>query len=112
MELLHNMELASLACRYAVIHSCNLMAPHLLIPAFLDDTDSEECEIGIELGMDWMMGCDEIQAIGNRISDGMRKEIEAALDMGIPVIRIGFVGDPIETLTRLVFGEKVENEDY
>jgi len=115
MELFHNMELASLACRYAVQHGCNPMAPHLLIPAFLDDMNPEERQTGIELGMDWLMDCDELWVIGDRISEGMEIEIDTALDAGIPVIRIGFVGDPIETLTSLVIdeddGEDDEEED-
>ena len=105
MELFRNMELASLACRYAVLHGCNPMAPHLLIPAFLDDTDPEERAIGIELGMDWMLDCDELWVIGDRISEGMKKEMDTALATGIPVIRICFVGDPIETLKSLVIDD-------
>jgi len=111
MELFRNMELASLACRYAVLHGCNPMAPHLLHPAFLDDANPEEREIGIELGMDWLMDCDELWVIGDRISDGMQKEMEAALDLEIPIIRLGFVGDPIETLTNLVFDDDDDEEE-
>ena len=105
MELFHNLELASLACRYAVQHGCNPMAPHLLIPAFLDDTDAEERKVGIELGIDWLMNCDELWVIGERISEGMQNEIDMALDLDIPVIRIGFIGDPIRALESLVFEE-------
>lgn len=112
MELFRNMELASLACRYAVQHGCNPMAPHLLIPAFLDDTNPEERQTGIELGMDWLMDCDELWVIGDRISEGMEIEIDTALDAGIPVIRIGFIGDPIETLRSLVINEDdVDDEE-
>ena len=103
IELFRNMELANLACRYAVQHGCNPMAPHLLIPGFLDDTDPEEREIGIQLGLDWLMDCDELWVIGDRISDGMRQEMEAAQDEGIPVVRINFGADPIETLLGLVY---------
>ena len=111
MELFRNMKLASLACRYAVQHGCNPMAPHLLIPAFLDDTNPEERQIGIELGMDWLMDCDELWVIGDRISEGMQMEIDTALDSEIPVIRIDFVGDPIETLTSLVFDDEDDEDD-
>jgi len=81
------------------------MAPHLLIPAFLDDTDAEERQVGIELGIDWLMDCDELWVIGERISEGMQNEIDMALDLDIPVIRIGFIGDPIRALESLVFEE-------
>ena len=108
IELFQNLELANLACRYAVQHGCNPMAPHLLIPGFLDDTDPEEREIGIQLGLDWLMDCDELWVIGERVSDGMRQEIDAARELGIPVVHISFGADPIETLLGLVY---YPNED-
>ena len=111
IELFRNLELANLACRYAVQHGCNPMAPHLLIPGFLDDKDPEEREIGIQLGIDWLMDCDELWVIGDRISDGMRREIDAAQDEEIPVVRISFGTDPIETLLGLVYDSDEDDEE-
>ena len=111
IELFRNLELANLACRYAVQHGCNPMAPHLLIPGFLDDTDPDEREVGIQLGLDWLMDCDELWVIGDRISDGMRREMDVARDEGIPVVRISFGADPIETLLGLVYDSDEDEEE-
>lgn len=56
------------------------MAPHLLLPTFLDDTKVDERN----LAMDWCLAmldrCDEIWVIGKHVSTGMQEEIERALD--------------------------------
>ena len=59
--------------------------PHLYFPQFLDDDDQDCRELGQLLGLMWLQDCDELWVIGRRISDGMKKEIEMAKKLDIPV---------------------------
>lgn len=67
-------------------------APHLLYTRILDDTRPEERRVGIEMGLAVLARCDELWAFGEHISAGMRKEMEAAWHLGIPVYRMGIHG--------------------
>lgn len=62
--------------------------PHLLYPRFLDDTIPSEREMGIDAGMAYMRVCEEVFVFmdaSRLISDGMRAEIEWALEHAVPV---------------------------
>ena len=61
------------------------MAPHLFFPEFLSEDKQEEREAGIQFGLEWLSGCDELWVIGNRITEGMKREIAVAEELGIPV---------------------------
>ena len=84
-DLRHNRHLAWLGCEYAVRQGYLPMAPHLFFPAFLSEDVSEERETGIQFGLEWLNGCDELWIIGSRISEGMKREIAIAGELGIPV---------------------------
>ena len=73
-------------CEY-VVRKCGAIpiAPHLFFPQFLDDDDPDRRELGQLLGMLWLEECDELWVIGRHISDGMKKEIEMAKKLDIPV---------------------------
>ena len=72
-DLRHNRQLARLACGYAVSRGYMPLAPHLFFPEFLSEDMPEER--------------DEIWVIGNRITEGMKREIAVAEELGIPVSR-------------------------
>lgn len=72
-------------CRFACRHEVVPIAPHLMYPQFLDDDIPEEREEGICLGMELLKRCDELWVFGDRISEGMRVEIEAAEQNGIKI---------------------------
>ena len=80
-----NIDVANKACRYAVDHGCVPYAPHLYFPQFLSEADPDEREMGILLGLTWLAGCDELWVIGDRISEGMKREISKADEWKIPV---------------------------
>ena len=80
-----NIDVANKACRYAVNHGYVPYAPHLYFPQFLSEADPEEREMGILLGLTWLAGCNELWVIGDRISEGMEKEITKAKEWHIPV---------------------------
>ena len=84
-DLRHNRQLARLACGYAVSLGYMPMAPHLFFPEFLSEDVPEEREAGIRFGLDWLSGCDELWVIGNRVTEGMKREIAVAKELGIPV---------------------------
>lgn len=86
-ELAHNCRIAEVACKCAVRLGYMPLAPHLFFPLFLSDNDPEEREAGIRFGLEWLKECDEIWVIGQRVSEGMKREIVAAVERGIPVIQ-------------------------
>lgn len=89
-ELAHNRRIAEVACKCAVRLGYMPLAPHLFFPLFLSDNDPEEREAGIRFGLEWLKECDEIWVIGQRVSDGMKREIVTAVERGIPVIQFVF----------------------
>ena len=61
--------------RFAVDEGCIPIAPHLLFPQFLNDSDPNERELGLFFGNALMSKCSEIWVFGNRFSSGMEAEI-------------------------------------
>ena len=64
--------------RFAVDMGYIPIAPHLLFPQFLDDEDPSERELGLFFGNAVMSKCSEVWVFGDRISSGMKAEIERA----------------------------------
>lgn len=62
-------------------------APHLLYPQILDE--KVDRELGMELGLDMLTVMDEVWVFGERVTDGMRQEINSAISQGIPVRYVG-----------------------
>lgn len=84
--------------------------PHLFFPQFLDDTDWEEREKGIALGVELMKVCHEVWVYGTHISEGMAYELAKAKELGIPVRMFDVYCNRIDPAT-LPFDGRV-NEDY
>lgn len=80
-----NIRFARAACRYAVRQACAPVAPHLLYPQFLNDAVPVERNAGIGMGLRLLTACDELWVYGSQISEGMKKEIDEAKQIGIPV---------------------------
>ena len=64
--------------RFAVDEGYLPIAPHLLFPQFLNDSDPNERELGLFFGNALMSKCSEVWVFGNRISSGMEAEINRA----------------------------------
>ena len=81
-----NTEAAREYSRY-VMKECGAIAiaPHLLFPQFLDDTDQNDRELGQAAGLELLEDCDELWYFGDSVSQGMVREICAAKERGIPV---------------------------
>ena len=76
---------ARVYCRFAFDSGFVPVAPHLYFPQFLDDNDKDERAAGCKYGLEQLWQCRELWVFGERISDGMRAEIELAKDLKIPV---------------------------
>ena len=74
-----NVEAARQYSRYAVDTGYIPIAPHLLFPQFLNDTDPKERELGLFFGNVIMSKCSEVWVFGNNISSGMKAEINHAM---------------------------------
>ena len=83
-----NIGYAKQACRYVLNEGNAFFCPHLLYPQILDDNNPGERKIGISLGKEFLVKCDELWAFGDNISSGMFEEIQFAREKGIPVKRI------------------------
>lgn len=70
-------------CRYAVSRDCIPLAPHLLYPQFMDDTDAEQRRLGLFFGKILMDKCDEIWVFSDgSYSSGMKAEHGRAVRKG------------------------------
>lgn len=65
-------------CRFVVSEGRIPLAPHLLYPQFMDDSDRESRELGLFFALVLLCKCDEVWVFGNTISNGMIREIEKA----------------------------------
>jgi hypothetical protein len=59
------------------------IAPHLYLPQFLDE--ETERDRALSLCLELVGACDEVRVYGGRVTSGMRREIERAEAMSIPV---------------------------
>ena len=79
----HNIEMACRYSRFAVDEGYVPITPHLWLPLFLSEEIERELAIGIDLRL--MDVCTELWVCGDLISDGMRREMSYAADLGIPI---------------------------
>lgn len=84
-EVLRNISNARKYSRFAVKMGCLPIAPHLLFPQFMDDADADEREVGIHMGLVLLTKCKELWVFGDKITDGMRREIKRAKWRGMPI---------------------------
>lgn len=88
--------------RMAAICGYCPVAPHLLFPQFLKDSNPEERILGITLGVELMKSCDEVWIFGSTISSGMAYELEKVRELGIPVRLYSNNGDRIYPETMMI----------
>lgn len=72
-------------CRFAVSRNCIPIAPHLLFPQFMEESNPEQRRLGIFFGLVLQKKCKEVWVFGRNISRGMAVEIEKAKERGLPV---------------------------
>ena len=87
-DIEQNTEFARKACRHVMNEGHAFFAPHLLYPQLLDDSNPQERQAGLDMGLAMLPRCDKLWCYGDRISHGMHLEIEEAVRIGIPVRRV------------------------
>lgn len=66
---------------------CIPITPHIYLTQFMDDTVPAERELGLSIGRELVLMCDELWAFGlDCPTAGMAAEIELARERGIPVL--------------------------
>ena len=73
-----NTEKARQFCRFALEQGQIPLAPHLLFPQFMDDTNPAERELAIFMDVILLGKCSELWVFGDLITEGMNTEIEVA----------------------------------
>ena len=73
-----NVAAAQSYSRFAVDKGYIPVAPHLLFPQFLNDSNPKERQLGLFFGNALMSKCSEVWVFGDRISSGMEAEIRRA----------------------------------
>jgi dienelactone hydrolase len=73
-----NVAAAQKYSRFAANKGYIPIAPHLLFPQFMNDSDPKEREMGLFFGNALMSKCSEVWVFGERVSDGMAAEIKRA----------------------------------
>ena len=85
-EVVLHMRYARRYSRFALSRQAVPLAPHLLFPQFLREGNATERELGLCCALKLLRRCDELWIFtGEGISSGMRREIRAALERGMPV---------------------------
>lgn len=64
--------------RYAVSKNAIPIAPHLLFPQFMEDSDKGDREKALFMGLVLLTKCQEVWCFGSKISNGMAIELEKA----------------------------------
>lgn len=72
-------------CRFAVAENCIPVAPHLLFPQFMEETDPAQRRLGIFFGLVLQSKCREVWVFGRNITKGMAVEIEKAKERSLPI---------------------------
>ena len=74
-----NVNMARVYSRFAVKNTCIPLAPHLLYPQFMDDSNPEERYLATHTINYVLVGkCQEMWIFGDDISEGMAREIALA----------------------------------
>lgn len=85
-----NTACARIYSRYVVEKGGIPIAPHLLLPQFMDD--AKERDLALFMALVILSRCAEVWVFGNVISEGMAREIAYAERKGKPVRYINEVG--------------------
>ena len=85
-DVTHNTEMACRYSRFAVEGGYVPITPHIWLPLFLSEETERDLAISLDLRL--MDICSEIWVCGDVISDGMRREMAYAAEIGIPILHV------------------------
>lgn len=77
-----NTERARRWSRLAVDMGCIPFTPHILFTQFMDDREDDERRTALFMGMVMLGKCSELWVFGDKVTDGMKREIEQAKEWG------------------------------
>ncbi|TQI68566.1 DUF4406 domain-containing protein [Clostridium sp. KNHs216] len=77
-DIQENIKKAVSYCSYAAEQGVIPLAPHTIFTQYLDDTNPQQRQKGLQMGLELLKRCDELWVCGDVISEGMRQEIEYA----------------------------------
>ena len=80
-----NIEIAREFCATAVARRVIPLAPHLLFPQFMDDTDPDERELAMAFNRVLLSKCEAMWVYTGHVSRGMRAEIEWGRELELPI---------------------------
>lgn len=80
-----NVEAAKRYCRFAITKRSIPIAPHLLYPQVLDDSDPSQRQLGTFMAIALLTKCAELWVFGTKISKGMANEISRAQRKRMPI---------------------------
>ena len=81
----HNTQAAQRYSRFALENKRLPIAPHLLFPQFMGAETDATRELALHMGMILLTKCHELWYFGDRISEGMKLELNRARLRGTPV---------------------------
>jgi hypothetical protein len=86
-DVKRNQELARSYCRFVIQAGGIPLAPHLLFPQFLDDSDPGERKLALSMNKEILAKCDELWIFGSKVTSGMLLEATEAIKREIPIRR-------------------------
>ena len=86
-------------------YNCRAIAPHAILPEYLDERIHAERELGLKFGLDLLRICKKMVVCVDVISKGMKNEIELAEKLGIEIIYQDFSRGPKMKITIEFEGE-------
>ena len=84
-DIQNNTAKAQCYCRFAVDSGYIPLAPHLLYPQFMDESDRQQRELGLFFGLVLMSKCRELWVFGDNVTQGMLCEIKKATSRGMKI---------------------------
>lgn len=79
-------------CKTVLIMGHIPLAPHVAFSGILNDEVPQERETALSIGLELVKRCDEVWVFGDRISEGMKGEIDLAKLIGVPVKTVLYGG--------------------
>lgn len=80
-----NTEKTKQYCSFALQQGQIPLAPHLMFPQFMNDDDPVERELAIFMDVILLGKCDELWVFGDRVTEGMKVEIDVARKRRQPI---------------------------
>ena len=84
-DMITNLELAKAYCMAVIEEGKIPVCPHLFLAGVLNDEIPSQRAAGIKIGLELLKDCHELRVF-SLLSEGMKGEISAAKEQGIPVI--------------------------